>query len=223
LIGLRAALDIIVPGKTLDAKRALKVGLVDAVVPVIALRNAAVKALAKAPQRKSSAWPPGFLVRAIARKRHWNRPTGITRPRCAPSRLPGGVRSGSPRAWRNGVNRDGQKSDTRVLSPGKVFKDESRRIAGEDPESWRARCGRHGCRDRAMVQRVRLTVRLKDIKPEFVAAGMKRIATTYREGVQRHKLTSCGTARAGARASDDRVFGLQDCDLVIEAVLESWQ
>src|SRR5207245_11435287 len=35
LIGLRAALALIVPGKALDAVRALRVGLVDAVVPKV--------------------------------------------------------------------------------------------------------------------------------------------------------------------------------------------
>src|SRR5207249_1436655 len=64
-----------------------------------------------------------------------------------------------------------------------------------------------------------LTVRLKDIKPEFVAAGMKRNEDAYREGVKRRKITELQMQHGLARVHPTTDYsGFRDCDLVIEAV-----
>ena len=66
-----------------------------------------------------------------------------------------------------------------------------------------------------------LTVRLKDIKPEFVATGIKRIADAYREGVKRRKFSELDAQHGFARVHPTTDYtGFGDCDLVIEAVLE---
>jgi 3-hydroxyacyl-CoA dehydrogenase/enoyl-CoA hydratase/3-hydroxybutyryl-CoA epimerase len=66
-----------------------------------------------------------------------------------------------------------------------------------------------------------LTVRLKDLKPEFVAAGMKRIEDAYRDGVKRRKITELQMQHGMARVHPTTEYtGFGDCDLVIEAVLE---
>ena len=66
-----------------------------------------------------------------------------------------------------------------------------------------------------------LTVRLKDIKPEFVASGVKRIADVYREGVKRRSLTELKAEHGLARVHPTTDYsGFGNCDLVIEAVLE---
>jgi 3-hydroxyacyl-CoA dehydrogenase/enoyl-CoA hydratase/3-hydroxybutyryl-CoA epimerase len=66
-----------------------------------------------------------------------------------------------------------------------------------------------------------LTVRLKDIKPDFVAAGIKRIADAYREGVKRRKMSELDAQHGLARVHPTTDYtGFGDCDLVIEAVLE---
>src|SRR5262245_7799391 len=51
LIGIQAALDLILAGKTLDAKRALRAGLVDRVVPAVMLDEQAAKMLRQAAAR----------------------------------------------------------------------------------------------------------------------------------------------------------------------------
>ncbi len=66
-----------------------------------------------------------------------------------------------------------------------------------------------------------LTVRLKDIKPEFVAAGIKRIADAYREGVKRRKMSELDAQHGLTQVHPTTEYtGFGDCDLVIEAVLE---
>ena len=66
-----------------------------------------------------------------------------------------------------------------------------------------------------------LTVRLKDIKPEFVGAGVKRITDAYREGVKRRKMSELDAHHGLARVHPTTDYtGFGDCDLVIEAVLE---
>jgi len=54
LIGLRAALDLILTGRSLDARRARRAGLVDDVVPQVILRRVAVEAAT----RLASGWRP---------------------------------------------------------------------------------------------------------------------------------------------------------------------
>jgi len=61
---------------------------------------------------------------------------------------------------------------------------------------------------------------LKDIKTEFVATGVKRIADAYREGVKRRKFSDWTHNTVLRACIRRRVHGFGDCDLVIEAVLE---
>ncbi len=62
---------------------------------------------------------------------------------------------------------------------------------------------------------------LRDVKPEFVDGGMKKIDALFQEGVKRGKLSSeqaiQGVARIKATTGWD---GFDACDLVIEAVVE---
>lgn len=221
LVGLRAALDIIVPGKTLDAKRALKVGLVDAVVPEIALRNAAVKALKPRP-RSTPAWPPDFLVRSIARQRTLAQTRGHYPAPLRAIEVAGRGYDGEAKALGEMAATPVAKNLIRVFflrekysklkvgdSPVKIRKVGvlGAGVMGAGIAQWCSACG--------------LTVRLKDLKPEFVGAGMKRIAATYREAVQRHKLSELAAQQGLARVHPTTDYsGFADCDLVIEAVLE---
>jgi len=233
LLGLRAALDIIVPGKTLDAKRALKVGLVDAVVPVIALREVCRSGILAAtgqnsrdknvaPTKKHKAWPPDFLVQTIARRRTLAQTHGQYPAPLKAIEVAGRGYDAEARALGEMVATPVCKNLIRVFFLREKY---SKMKIGESPvrikkvgvlgagvmgagiAQWCSACG--------------LTVRLKDIKPEFVAAGMQRIAATYREGVQRHKLTELTAQQGLARVHPTTEYwGFEDCDLVIEAVLE---
>jgi 3-hydroxyacyl-CoA dehydrogenase/enoyl-CoA hydratase/3-hydroxybutyryl-CoA epimerase len=239
LIGLRAALDIIVPGTSLDAKRALRIGLVDALAVPVALRELA-RAFAlgrRKPSRASvffkNTWPVRPIVCRLARNQarestrsHYPAPLGAIEA----------VEEGLIR----GMREEGLELEARIfgqlaVTPQcknliRVFflreKYSKLRLPGADKAPPIRKLGVIGagvmgagiaqyCSARGM------TVRLKDIKPEFVAAGMQRIAEVYREGVRRRKLTERDAQQGLARVhptTDDTGFG--DCDLVIEAVVE---
>lgn len=226
LIGLRSALGIIIPGQTLDAKRALKIGLVDAVVPPIALRQAATKFITKGgPARKAqSSWPPEFLVRSVARRQT----LGKTRGHYPAPLLAIDVAA-------NGYDGEAHALGKLIVTPEcknliRVFflreKYLKLRLPGGENAKKVEKVGVLGagvmgagiaqwCSSRG------LTVRLKDIKPEFVAAGMKRITAAYQEGVKRHKMSALDMQHGLAHVHPTTDYtGFGDCDIVIEAVLE---
>ncbi|MEI6084508.1 MAG: 3-hydroxyacyl-CoA dehydrogenase NAD-binding domain-containing protein [Verrucomicrobiota bacterium] len=227
LIGLRAALEIIVPGKTLDAKRALKVGLVDAVVPVLALRAAAVKALGIERRRVRSSWWPDFIIQTISQRRSLAQTHGQYPAPLKAIEVAGRGYDAEARAVGEMVATPVSQNLIRVyLLREKYSKLQIERAARREPRppirkvgvlgagvmgagiaQWCSACG--------------LMVRLRDIQPEFVAAGMQRIAAIYREGVQRQRLTELTAQQGLARVHPTTDFsGFQDCELVIEAVVE---
>lgn len=66
-----------------------------------------------------------------------------------------------------------------------------------------------------------LDVSMRDVKPEFVAGGMKKIEALFQEGVKRGKLSSEQAAKGVARVKPTTEWdGFEACDLVIEAVIE---
>ncbi len=66
-----------------------------------------------------------------------------------------------------------------------------------------------------------ISTRLKDIKPEFVARGVKTIRELVQKDVQRKRLTELEATRVYDKLSPTTDYrGLQHADVVIEAVLE---
>ncbi len=64
-------------------------------------------------------------------------------------------------------------------------------------------------------------VRIRDVKPEFVAKGMQSINKLYQESVQRRKLTAREAQQGMARVTATTDWsGFANCDLIIEAVIE---
>ncbi len=224
LIGLRAALDIIVPGKSVDALRALKIGLVDAVVPAVALRHAALVALDRPIHRKVPRWPPGFIVRRIARKQVLARTRGHYPAPLKAIEVAGRGFDAEARALGEVAATTLCKNLIRIFFIREKYT--KLRIEGVEPTKQIEKVGVLGagvmgagiaqwCSARG------LTVRLKDVKPEFVASGMKRIADTYREGVKRRRITALDMEHGIARVHPTTDYaGFGNCDLVIEAVLE---
>ena len=221
LIGLRAALDIIVPGKSLDAGRALKVGLVDAVVPAIGLRAAATKIA----RTRSSApvFPPAFIVRSMARKLTLAKTRGHYPAPLKAIEVAGRGIDAEVRAF-------GEIAPTPVcrnLIRLFFLREKYSKLKVGDAKGWKAHkvgvlgAGTMGAGIAMWCSARGLTVRLKDIKPEFVAAGMKRIEEAYRDGVKRRKITGLQMEHGMARVHPTTDYtGFGDCDLVVEAVLE---
>jgi 3-hydroxyacyl-CoA dehydrogenase/enoyl-CoA hydratase/3-hydroxybutyryl-CoA epimerase len=228
LVGLPAALDIIVAGKVVNATRAAKIGMVDAAVPRVALRETAKKFALKnrgrnvAPTKKW--WLPDFVVRSVARKQTLKKTRGHY-----PAPLKAIEVAG------RGFDAEAQAfGEMAVTSPCKnlirVFflREKYAKLRVEGAESAKKiekigviGAGVMGAGIAQWCSARGLTVRLKDIKPEFVAAGMKRIGDVYREGVKRRRISELDAQHGIARVHPTTDYtGFSDCDLVIEAVLE---
>ena len=249
LIGLGAALDIICAGKSISADKARRIGLVDAAVPSVVLRETATR-LAVGQQRvkrksvwSQNWWPMRRFICRVARKRVLLRTEGrYPAPLRAIDAMEEGLRgllnegldgeakifgevSVTPQC-RNlirlfflrekyaklvfnpeTVERTGPISAKVMTSPVEKVGVLGAGVMGAGIAQW---CSARG-----------LIVRLKDIKPDFVAAGIKRIADAYREGVKRRKMSELDAQHGLARVHPTTDYtGFGDCDLVLEAVLE---
>lgn len=72
-----------------------------------------------------------------------------------------------------------------------------------------------------LMARKGIWTRLKDIKPEFVAGGMKTIRKLINSDVKRKKITELEATNALDHLSPTTDYtGLKHCDIVIEAVVE---
>jgi 3-hydroxyacyl-CoA dehydrogenase/enoyl-CoA hydratase/3-hydroxybutyryl-CoA epimerase len=249
LIGLGAALDIICAGKSISADKARRIGLVDAAVPSVILRETATR-LAMGEQRakrksvwRQNWWPMRRFICRVARKRVLLRTEGRYP---APLRAIDAMEEGLRGAFNEGlegeakvfgevsvtpqcrnlirlfflrekyaklvfnpeaVERTGPISAKVMTSPVEKVGVLGAGVMGAGIAQW---CSARG-----------LMVRLKDIKTDFVAAGIKRIADAYREGVKRRKMSDLDAQHGMARVHPTTDYtGFGDCDLVIEAVLE---
>ncbi len=243
LIGLRASLEIIVPGKTLGAGQAQRAGLVDAVVPVVLLRDVARQFARRErkPSRRTvlgqNHWPMRPIICHFARRRVQARTEGhYTAPLRAIDAVEEGLAAGKLTAGLEVESRIlGELAASRTcrhLVHVFFLRETYSKLSVPVPAARREPrppvrkigvlgAGLMGSGIAQWCSARGLTVRLKDIKPEFVAGGMKRIADIYREGVRRRKLSE-----HEARLGIDRVrptteyTGFGNCEVVIEAVLE---
>ncbi len=249
LIGLGAALDIICAGKSVSADKARRIGLVDAAVPSVVLRETATR-LAVGQQRvkrksvwSQNWWPMRRFICRVARKRVLLRTEGRYP---APLRAIDAMEEGLRASLNEGLDGEakifGEVSVTpqcrnlirlfflREKYAKLVFNPETEERTG--PISAKVMtspvekvgvlgAGVMGAGIAQWCSARGLIVRLKDIKPDFVAAGIKRIADAYREGVKRRKMSELDAQHGLARVHPTTDYtGFGDCDLVIEAVLE---
>jgi 3-hydroxyacyl-CoA dehydrogenase/enoyl-CoA hydratase/3-hydroxybutyryl-CoA epimerase len=249
LIGLRAALDIICAGKSVSADKARRLGLADAAVPDVVLRETA-KRLALGQRRVSrksvwlqNLWPMRPIICRQARKAVLARTRGQYP---APLRAIDAVEQGLAGSFDDGLEREAKILGEVSVTPQcknliRIFflREKYAKLTFDVERAERT----GGVSPRVMTRPVQkvgvlgagvmgagiaqwcsargLTVRLKDIKPEFVAAGVKRIADAYREGVKRRKMSELNAHQGFARVHPTTDYtGFGDCDLVIEAVLE---
>jgi 3-hydroxyacyl-CoA dehydrogenase / enoyl-CoA hydratase / 3-hydroxybutyryl-CoA epimerase len=249
LIGLRAALDIICAGKSVKADKARRIGLVDATVPYVVLRETAARlALSQQRVKRKSVklqnmWPMRALACRVARKHVLARTKGQYP---APVRAIDAIEHGLAGQIDAGLEIEALvfgdvcgtpqcKNLIRIFFLREKYAkltfdvDRAERTGGISPRVMTTPVEKVGvlgagvmgagiaqwCSSRG------LTVRLKDIKPEFVSAGVKRIADAYRDGVKRRKMSDLDAQHGFARVHPTTEYsGFGDCDLVIEAVLE---
>ncbi|HTA31140.1 MAG TPA: 3-hydroxyacyl-CoA dehydrogenase NAD-binding domain-containing protein, partial [Candidatus Cybelea sp.] len=241
LIGLPQALDIILAGKTLAAKQALKRGMVDELAPAEYLVEVAARMIRRGkPRRKGHQFVNNRLAASVIAARARSQVLKKTRGHYpavskALEVVTGGISKSIPESL--ALERDGilELAQTeachnliRVFFLQERAKKQTLSGAGSTTASaaiTRAAVIGSGVMGAGIAQWLsarQVSVILKDINTEQVAKGMAAIAKTYQEGAKRHVFTA-REARDGldriAPASTNVPLGR--CGLIIEAAVEN--
>ncbi len=240
LIGLPGALDVILAGKTLAAKPALKRGMVDELAPAEYVVDVAARMIRRGkPHRPAHRWTNNALVAAVIAARL--RPQLLKKTRGhypavlkALDVVTRGVSRPIPESLK--LERDGileliQSDVCRNLIRVFFLQEgaKKRGLAGGAPKIESKPIARtavigSGVMGAGIAQWLssrQLPVILRDINTEQVARGMASIAKVYQDGAKRHVFTALEV-----RAGMDRIHPapaevpLRQTDLVIEAAVE---
>lgn len=239
LIGLPKALGIILAGKSVAAKPALKLGLVDDIAPAECLMPAALRLIAKGkPHRKSrTLLNNAFVARIVASRIRPQllRKTGGHYP--AVTKALEVVTRGislsihdSLALERAAVLELAQGETCRNLIRIFFLQERARKLTIPDASSTRTNAiarvavigaGVMGAGIAQWISARQTPVLLRDVNTEQVAKGMATIGKLYRDGTKRHTFTPLE-----ARQGLDRItpapseVPLHNIDLVIEAAVE---
>ena len=234
LIGAAPALDLMLTGRTVDARRAKQLGLVDAATPRRHFENAARRILLEKPARRGpplaaaiTNWPG---VRAIVarmsakkvaervRRDHYPAPYAIIDlwkdfggdVRNVPAEHPGSMRSLFFHPTTRNLIRIFLLQD-RLKALGKESAAPVRHLhvvgagaMGGDIAAWSALRG--------------VTVTLQDLAPERVAPAIKRAAELFRKRLKQPHLVQAAMDRL---VPDVAGNGVARADIVIEAIVEN--
>jgi len=233
-IGAPAALDLLLTGKTIDARRAKKLGLADECVPVRIMENTARGVLAKLPPRRALPFPLALtltpLARRIiasqarkqvarrARRDHYPAPYAIVdlferydgNPLIVPDDDPASIKTltRTPTAA-NLIRVFGLQERLKSLGKEDAFKASRVHVVGAgtmggDIAAW---CALRG-----------LTVTLQDQNAERIAPAVQRAAQLFGERLKDPRR---------ARDANDRLIpdvdgdGVARADVIIEAIFEN--
>jgi 3-hydroxyacyl-CoA dehydrogenase/enoyl-CoA hydratase/3-hydroxybutyryl-CoA epimerase len=237
LIGLPAALGLILTGKQLVAAQALKLGVVDDVTHPEYLLDAARKLLAQGKRRRTKA--PGWTSRAplisfVAAKARRDVMSKTRGHYPAPLKAIEVCAAAVGEPLEYGLNAERAAFLELVRTPQcrnlmNVFflQERAKKLAVPDVTPLPVRraavigAGTMGAGIAQWVSARGLPVRMKDVSPEALARGMNAIQNVYADAVKRKVFTL-----AEATAGLDRVtpvhvdIPMRDIDLVIEAALE---
>lgn len=255
LVGLTAALDLLLTGRKLDARRSLKIGLVDEIVPESILMQVAVGRalqLAEKKGKKEDVWgtirdlldpeelremaltenPLGRKVvfdqarKKLLEKSHGNYP--------APEKILDVVRRGLERGIKAGLEAEAEAFGQLVMSEQSkalrhiYFSQQSlKKEASVRVERPLMKVGVLGAglmgAGVALVSILKAdaTVRLKDVREDGVAGGLKAVSTALDAQVKKRRITEREKVALMARvtATTDTAL-LGSLDVVIEAVFE---
>ncbi len=236
LVGPTAALDMLLTGRAVDAKRARRMGLVDAAVPPRIQENAARMMVLEAPrprklpllQRLTASAPMRPLVAAMARRQvakraspdHYPAPYAILELWRRFDGDPFAPRPEDPASVIGLVEGDTARNLIRIfflqermksLAKDSDFKVESVHVIGAgvmggDIAAW---CAMRG-----------LTVTLQDQSPERIAPAMKRAADLFKRRLRDKPRIRDALDRLIPDVAGD---GARRADVVIEAIFENLQ
>lgn len=255
VVGLTAALDLLLTGRKLDARRALKLGLVDEMVPEAILMQVAVaraRKLAEQKGKKEAVWgtirdllhpdelremaltenPLGRKVvfdqarKKLLEKTHGNYP--------APEKILDVVKRGLERGIEAGLEAEAEAFGALVMSEESAAlrhiyfsqqslkKEASVRIDSPARTVGVLGAGLMGAGVALVsVLQANTTVRLKDVRDESVARGLKTISDALEKQVERRRLTRREkVALMGRVTATTESALLGPLDVVIEAVFE---
>ncbi len=244
LVGIPRALDLVLRGRTLDAEAALRLGMIDQVVPRQWLLGAALRKIGKRAKARPSAWR-GWINRITAttvggraragalRRTHGHYPAAIA----ALDVILAGAGTGDPAPSlareREAVTRLAGDPECRNLFRVFLLQEAARKAAREAakgtggiiPTRQAAVIGA-GVMGAAIAQWLSargIGVLLREVDAERLGAGMERIRKLYDEAVARHLMT-----RREARDGMDRISPaayeapLARAQWVIEAAVEKF-
>ena len=234
LIGAAPALDLMLTGRAIDARRARKLGLVDTVTPRRHFENAVRQLLRAPPPRRKPAfaaavtsWPgvrnivaskAAKQVAQKARRDHYPAPYAIIElwrdfggdVRNVPKEHPASMTSLFYHPTTRNLIRVFKLQD-RLKAMGKEGGPRMERVhvigagaMGGDIAAW---CALRG-----------LTVTLQDLAPDRIAPAVKRAAELYRKRLREPHLVQGAMDRL---VPDVRGDGIAHADLVIEAIVEN--
>lgn len=241
LVGLPKALDFILAGKTVSARHALKLGLIDELVPAERFIRAAVQKIQLGKSHRPSHWlvnnplAVALLVpvqrRRLLRKTRGHYPAVMKAFEVMTRGITKSV-SSSLALEREGIlelaRTDACHNLIRIFFMRERAK---KRVVEESPPQLEPKpvtraavigAGVMGAGIAQWMSARGLPVILRDVNTEQVAKGMAGIAKLYQDGVRRHVFT-----RREARDGFDRIYPapmevpLRHVDLVIEAAVEN--
>jgi 3-hydroxyacyl-CoA dehydrogenase/enoyl-CoA hydratase/3-hydroxybutyryl-CoA epimerase len=248
LIGVRAALDLMLTGKQLDGRRARSAGIVDEVVPAAILPVVArqvandlaegVKEPRGAARRRSPQWLenlPGMrqLIFSKARQGVMAKTKGLYP---APLRLLEVVEKGLDRELEEGLELEARAFGELAVTPearSLVHLFFATTAAKNDPalgETVKPKkveriavvgAGFMGAGIAAASAESGITVRLKDVKPEAAARGLKTARDTLIKRAKRKKARGFEiTALTDRVEATTEYTGFHSADVIVEAVFE---
>jgi len=240
LIGLPAALDIILNGKTLDGKRAKRMGLVDEVVPASILLDVARQLSAKPASGRSKRTkfyiegnPLARRVifskarKAVLTQTHGNYPAPLKALEVMERGMSAGVEEGLKREVEEAAPLIMGEVAQNLVRLFFLMEDAKKdRGAAAPLEVVRAGVLGAGIMGGGIAQIVAdktdADVRMRDINWSAIAGGMKAASRVWRRRVDRRSMTRGEMQRKLARISGTTDWtGFDRCDLVIEAVVEN--
>ncbi|HEX6198699.1 MAG TPA: 3-hydroxyacyl-CoA dehydrogenase NAD-binding domain-containing protein, partial [Thermoanaerobaculia bacterium] len=247
LVGIEAALDLILTGKSLYSKKALRIGFADALLPDARFLDlvrdfALAKIGGKAPKRGGRADLKSLLLERnpLGRKVLFDQAEKQTRAKTgghypAPLRALEVVRTGIEDGLRAGFEAEAKAAAELAVSPVAknlihVFQLMEGAKKGTGVEGGEARevesvavlgAGVMGGGIGQLAADQGLPVRLKDIRGEALASGLEHAAKVFRKQVKKRRLSDDGMRRRMALLRPTLDYsGFRRADVVIEAVVE---
>jgi 3-hydroxyacyl-CoA dehydrogenase / enoyl-CoA hydratase / 3-hydroxybutyryl-CoA epimerase len=247
LIGLPAALDIILNGKTIDGKRAKRMGLVDDVVPSAILLDVARQFAAK-PKRRGSSRTKFYVEgnplarriifskarKAVLAQTHGHYPAPLKAIDVMEYGMSAGVERGLAREVDEVVplivpSTSGTAGDVaqNLIRLFFLMEDSKKERIAATPINVRdAGVLGAGIMGGGIAQLIADktdgSVRMRDINWKAIAGGMKAAAKIWKKKVERRRMTRVEMQRDLARITTTTDWsGFERCEIVVEAVVEN--